>query len=298
MLSETKLDLNHVEHVDQDGTVDVIIDEIETVDAGNFIWLVSITASIGGLLFGYDTGIISGVLVYLHDDLGHFLSASEKELVTSLCSAGAFVGAIAAGLTADKFGRKVAIYFASVLFTVGAVIQAAAYSLPQMAVGRLVVGFGVGSAAAIVPLYLAEIAPARYRGRVIGLNNMSITFGAVIAYAIGAAFASVSHGWRYMVGLGGVPSVILFCLLPFVPESPRQLIFHGHREQARQVLEMIYRDATPSMVDDKIRRIEHAVDQSKENLDSKSRWAAVKKMHTDPACFRALVCACGLSKLF
>lgn len=98
--------------------------------------------------------------------------------------------------------------------------------------------------------------------------------------------AKVSNGWRYMVGLGGVPSAILFCLLPFVPESRRQLIFHGHREQARKVLEMIYCDSTPAMVDDKIRRIAQAVDQSKGNLDSKSRWAAVKKMHADPACFR------------
>jgi MFS transporter, SP family, solute carrier family 2 (myo-inositol transporter), member 13 len=109
------------------------------------------------------------------------------------------------------------------LFTIGAVIQAASYSIAQMSVGRLVVGFGVGSAAMVVPLYIAEIAPTKVRGRLIGLNNMSITGGQVISYGIGAAFAHVSHGWRYMVGLGAVPAVILACLLPFCPESPRQL---------------------------------------------------------------------------
>ena len=109
------------------------------------------------------------------------------------------------------------------LFTVGAVIQAASYSIAQMSVGRLVVGFGVGSAAMVVPLYIAEIAPTKVRGRLIGLNNMSITGGQVVSYGIGAAFAHVNHGWRYMVGLGAVPAIILACLLPLCPESPRQL---------------------------------------------------------------------------
>jgi MFS transporter, SP family, solute carrier family 2 (myo-inositol transporter), member 13 len=99
------------------------------------------------------------------------------------------------------------------LFAIGAVLQAAAYSLAQMAVGRLVVGFGVGSAAMVVPLYIAEIAPTNVRGRMIGLNNMSITGGQVVSYGIGAAFAHVPHGWRYMVGLGAVPAIILGCCL-------------------------------------------------------------------------------------
>lgn len=281
---------------DQQHELAAEIDEIETTTVGKFIWLIAITASTGGMLFGYDTGIISGVLVYLNDDLGHVLSPNDKELVTSLCSAGAFLGAILAGLTADRFGRKGPIYFACILFTGGAIIQGASYSLAQMAVGRLLVGFGVGSAAMIVPLYLSEIAPARFRGRVVGLNNSSICFGGVIAYAIGAAFAHVNHGWRYMVGLGGVPSLILACLLPFCPESPRQLVAKGRLDEARNVIQRIYCNATPDMVEEKVQRIESSVHQSMETLESKSRWAAIKKMHTDPACFRALLCACTLSK--
>src|SRR5271156_6839529 len=109
----------------------------------------------------------------------------------------------------DQFGRKGAIYAGCFLFTGGAVLQAASYTIAQMAVGRLVVGFGVGSAAMVVPLYIAEIAPSNVRGRLIGLNNMSITGGQVISYGIGAAFAHVNHGWRYMVGLGAVPAIIL-----------------------------------------------------------------------------------------
>lgn len=146
------------------------LDTIELTPTGKFAWLVSITAGVGGLLFGncvsgasvvwhctyrvplgYDTGIISAVLVYLYSDLSRELSSKEKELVTSITSGGAFVGAIIAGVSADRFGRKVAIYSGCFLFIIGAVLQATAFSLAQMAVGRLVVGLGVGSAAMIVP---------------------------------------------------------------------------------------------------------------------------------------------------
>lgn len=124
------------------------LDTIETTNSGAFVWLVAVTASIAGGLFGYDTGIISAVLVNLGTSLdGRVMNPSEKEAITSLCSGGAFFGAIAAGLTADKFGRKTSIYIGCALFTIGAVIQAAAYSLAQMCVGRFIVGLGVGSAA-------------------------------------------------------------------------------------------------------------------------------------------------------
>jgi SP family myo-inositol transporter-like MFS transporter 13 len=124
------------------------LDTIEETDSGYFVWLVAAAASIAGGLFGYDTGIISAVLVNLGTDLDHrIMTSSEKEAITSLCSAGAFFGAIAAGLTADKFGRKTSVYVGCVLFTIGAILQASAYSFGQMCAGRLIVGLGVGSAA-------------------------------------------------------------------------------------------------------------------------------------------------------
>jgi SP family myo-inositol transporter-like MFS transporter 13 len=128
------------------------LDSIESTKTGKFPWLVSITAAIGGSLFGYDTGINAAVLVSVHEDLGHTLSSSERELITSITSGGAFFGAIMAGLTADRYGRKPAIYFGCFLFAVGAIIQAASFSVAQMTVGRLVIGFGVGSAAMIIPM--------------------------------------------------------------------------------------------------------------------------------------------------
>lgn len=106
---------------------------------------------------GYDTGVISAVLVSLNDDLGHVLSTSEQELITSLTSGGALVGAVIAGLPADKYGRKFGIYIGCLLFLLGSIIQAASYSVAQMAVGRFVVGLGVGSAAMIIVSVSNEI---------------------------------------------------------------------------------------------------------------------------------------------
>jgi SP family myo-inositol transporter-like MFS transporter 13 len=109
-----------------------------------------------------DTGVISGVLVVLGNDLnGRPVSDHEKEAITALCAAGAFIGSIIAGLTSDRYGRKPSIWFASVLFTVGAIVQATSYTIAQMCVGRFLIGLGVGSAAMIIPLYIAEISPAK-----------------------------------------------------------------------------------------------------------------------------------------
>lgn len=308
-LSMVEADVTHLEMLD-DTTEANTIDDIAT---SWFVWLVALTSSIAGSLFGYDTGIISAVLVYLGNDLdGRPVSSNEKELITSLCSGGAFVGAIIAGLTADRvrkpctpfnlhqaddtlqYGRKMAIYVGCMLFTVGAILQAAAYSIAQMSVGRLVVGFGVGSAAMVVPLYIAEIAPTKVRGRLIGLNNMSITGGQVISYGIGAAFANVDNGWRYMVGLGAVPAILLACLLPFCPESPRQLVYHGKLEEAKRVIAKIYKGASGEQVRGKVALIARACEEAKELNENESRWSKIKQLHTVPANLRALVCACGL----
>jgi MFS transporter, SP family, solute carrier family 2 (myo-inositol transporter), member 13 len=133
-------------------------------------------------LTGYDTGYISSVLVTIGESLGHTLSSKEEELVTSLTSGGALLGAVFAGMIADRFGRRWPIWSACVVFVIGTVLQTAAYSVSQFAVGRFVVGLGVGSAAMIVPLYIGELAPAKYRGRMIAFNNMSVTFGQMVRY--------------------------------------------------------------------------------------------------------------------
>lgn len=139
-----------VEHVEAMNSDD--LDTIESTRCSKYAWLVSITAGVGGFLFGYDTGIISAILVYLGTDLGSAVNPSQKELITSITSGGAFIGAVVAGLCADRYGRKMGIYNGCILFIIGAIIQAASFSIVQMTVGRAVVGLGVGSAAMIVPV--------------------------------------------------------------------------------------------------------------------------------------------------
>ncbi|KAI5273483.1 myo-inositol transporter [Aureobasidium subglaciale] len=283
-------------HIEQIESVENLEDDsIETLDVSWFVWLVAITASIAGGLFGYDTGIISAILVSLGTSLdGRETTSNEKELITSLCSGGAFFGCIISGLTADKFGRKGAIYAACVLFFAGSILQASSYSIAQMAVGRLVVGFGVGSASAVVPMYLAEIAPTKVRGRLMGLNNMSITGGQVLSYGIGAAFNHVSHGWRYMAGLGALPPIILVCLLPYCPESPRQLIYHNKLEEAEVVIRNIYKGASELQIRNKVALIGQSCELSKEINEFETRWAKIKRLHQGSN-FRALLVACGLA---
>jgi SP family myo-inositol transporter-like MFS transporter 13 len=241
---------------------------------------------------GYDTGVISAVLVSLKSDLGHHLSPNEQELITSLTSGGALVGAIIAGLSADKYGRKLAIYLGCFLFIIGAIIQATSFGLAQMSVGRFVVGLAVGSAAMIIPLYIGELAPARYRGRMIAFDNMSVTLGQLISYALGAGFAEVSHGWRYMVAIGVVPALILGTLLPLCPESPRQLLYHNHPEQALAVLRRTYPNATEQQLTDKLNLIQFSITEVKQATGDKSMWWIFKQLGTDAANRRALICAC------
>lgn len=152
-----------------------------------------------------------------------------------------------------------------------------------------------------MPLYISEIAPAKYRGRMIAMETCNITGGQFIAYCIGAGFAEVKHGgWRYVVGIGAVPAILLAVFLPWCPESTRQLVAHGKREQADGVLARLYPNATPQQRQNKIRAIEQDLQQASESMAHKSLWWSYKQLHVVPANFRALITACavmGVSQL-
>lgn len=243
---------------------------------------------------GYDTGVISAVLVNLGTDLGKKLSSSEQELITSITSGGALVGAVIAGLTSDKYGRKLGIYLGCFLFTVGAIVQAVAFSLAQMTVGRFVIGIGVGSAAMIIPLYIGEMAPARSRGRLIVFDNLFVAGGQLVSYAIGAGFTEVTHGWRYMVGIGAAPAIALAVMMPWCPESPRQLISHGRIEDARNTISRIWPNASPEQVASKIKLIQRSIEESVSCVSDKTLWWQIKQLFTVPANLRALTTACAV----
>ncbi|KAI1427632.1 myo-inositol transporter [Xylaria sp. FL1777] len=284
----------HVENAEDCVKAKTFDNSIDDTKPSRKVWTIILTVAMGGFLFGYDTGYISSVLVSLGDDLGHTLSSQEQELITSITSGGALVGALIAGLPADKFGRKFGIYVGCALFLAGSIIQAAAFSVPQMTVGRFVVGLGVGSASMIVPLYIGEISVAKYRGRMVALNNVSVTFGQLIAYSLGAGFIHVSHGWRYIVAIGGVPPILLTILLAGCPESPRLLLMHKKLEQAKSALTSLYPYATEAQVRSKIDLLVYAIEEEANLVGSRSLWSQFKELHCIPANLRALVTACGI----
>lgn len=198
-----------------------------------------------------------------------------------------------AGLISDRFGRKSPIWVACVVFVLGTLLQTAAYSVPQFATGRFVVGLGVGSAAMVVPLYIGELAPAKYRGRLIAFNNMSVTFGQLVASAIGAGLAHVNGpGWRGTVGIGAIPAIALGIMLFWCPESPRQLVAHGRYEVAEAVLLRIYPGSTFEQRQAKIRSIEISIEEATSDLAKETLWKGFVRIFSTPATARAVLAVC------
>ena len=195
--------------------------------------IIAATAALGGLLFGYDTGVISGALLFLGK--AFHLSHLMLGVVTSIALAGAAGGAACAGLLADRIGRRPILLLTAAIFVAGAIASAAAPDLATLLAGRLLVGIGIGGASMLTPLYLAEIAPARERGALVSFNQLAVTLGILVSYLVGYGFASTGS-WRWMLGLGGVPGVILLIGMLLLPETPRWLAGHGHADRAKQAL--------------------------------------------------------------
>ena len=163
-----------------------------------------------------------------------------------------------------------------------------------MCIGRFCIGLGVGSASMIVPLYIAEISPARFRGRMISVDMIFLGTGSVLAYAFDAAFYKVPHGWRYMIGIGAIPSIVLGVLLFWCPESPRQLMYHGRREQCERIIRRIYPNASEQQVQEKLLSIEHGVNAAKSLNEEISLRKSMNMLFAIPANRRAGIAACGL----
>lgn len=188
-------------------------------ESNTMLVVLCLIASIGGLLFGYDTGIISGALVVIDQDF--YLNDVDEELIVSLTVAGALISSIFAGKLGDTIGRKPVILMSSVAFIVGSVIMAVALDFVSLIIGRFIVGLGVGSASMIVPIYLAECAPTKYRGSIVAVMNVAVTFGELLACIIASIFSTTPGGWRYMLGIAAIPALIQLVGFSVMPESPR-----------------------------------------------------------------------------
>ncbi|KAK9323043.1 general substrate transporter [Lipomyces orientalis] len=273
--------------------------DIENGKPNPFVFLLTILVSFSGFLFGYDTGYISGALVAMGTDLGHAITSSEKELITSATSLGALLGGIIAGTLADILGRKWVTIGANTLFVVGAGIQTGAHTVWTMIGGRFVMGWGVGIASLIAPLYISEMAPARFRGRLVILNVLAITGGQVIAYAIGAGLETLPNGWRVLVGLGIVPAAAQMVMFVYMPETPRYLVRRGEIERARHVVRWIYSSREGAIEEEVVVRKVKLLEIY--NNDQHPEWSglrrfkyALKQLYCVPGHFRALIVACGL----
>jgi sugar porter (SP) family MFS transporter len=196
-------------------------------------------AALGGLLFGYDTGVISGALLFIRTEFD--LSPTMQGVVAGIALVGAAVGAAFAGSLSDRFGRQMVLVVTGLVFVIGALIAALAPGTSTLLVGRVIVGIGIGFASMLTPLYLAEMAPASNRGALVSLNQFAITCGILVSYVVGYLFAQAGQ-WRWMLALGALPGAILAAGMLVLPETPRWLAGHGRMADAAAVLRRLRGD--------------------------------------------------------
>ncbi|ESZ96878.1 hypothetical protein SBOR_2743 [Sclerotinia borealis F-4128] len=230
------------EEDDEDEDVSILLEK-NLKRPGLFVWLLTFSAGISGLLFGYDTGVISSTIISLHTSLGRPLTTLDKSLITSCTSLFALLISPLSGLLASSLGRKRVVLLADLAFVLGALIQAVTTSVWGMILGRSIVGLAVGAGSFVTPLYISELAPSMWRGRLVVLNVLFITLGQVVAYIVGWAFVewgTLETGWRWMVGLGAVPAAVQMMVMIFMPETPRWLVQVGRVDEGRSVLSRVF----------------------------------------------------------
>lgn len=239
---------------------------------GVSIGLVAAVSALGGFLFGYDTGVISGALLPISSEF--HLEVTGQQIVTSGILVGCIIGALAAIPISERLGRKTTVLTTGIIFTVGALFVAVAPSIGTLIAARVILGVGVGGASQIVPVYVAELAPAKHRGRLVVLFQLMITFGILVAYLAGYA---LSEEWRLMFGLAAIPAIILAVGMLFLPESPRWLVKHDRLERARGILRNIRGDVdtADSEIDD--------ISRTSASEPTSRQWETLRQQWVRPA---------------
>ena len=211
-----------------------------------FTLMVAAIGALGGLLFGYDTGVISGAIIFITKDFA--LPTGLQEFVVSIVLIGCFAGALFAGGGADFLGRRLTLISAGLLFGIGAIVSAIAPSIVVLLGARFAVGFAIGISSVTAPLYISEIAPPQHRGALVSLYQWAITIGILIADLVDYGF-SRSGDWRAMLLIAIVPALLLVIGMIVLPESPRWLFAHGRPDVARSVLARSRPDVETAVAD-------------------------------------------------
>lgn len=208
------------------------------------VYFLTSVAALGGLLFGYDTAVISGAIGFLQTKFE--LTAAMKGWAASSAIVGCIFGAMFAGALSDKWGRKKVLILTAVLFGVSAIGSAILRDLTEFTIARFVGGLGVGAASMLSPLYITELAPAAIRGRLVSIYQLAIVLGILLIFFVnmliqdlGNEAWNVEYGWRWMLGSETLPAILFLVAIFFVPESPRWLMKAGREDEANDVLTKI-----------------------------------------------------------
>jgi sugar porter (SP) family MFS transporter len=242
----------------------------------------AVIAALGGLLFGYDTGIIASALLFIRSDFD--LSSFQQGMVVAAVPIGAVFGAALAGSLSDKYGRRRMILLAAGLFIAGSIVSALAPGAEVLIVARVFIGFAIGLASATCPVYISEVAPAALRGRLVTLFQLAVTVGILVAYVVGLALEP-SGSWEWMLALGAVPAFLLGAGILAMPQSPRWLVMIGDSIEARK--ELLQLRETTEEVEAELSEIEASIDTEKGSYRDLRR----------PAIKAALVVGVGLAIL-
>ncbi|MCK9614237.1 MAG: MFS transporter, partial [Candidatus Omnitrophica bacterium] len=244
------------------------------------IYIIAFIAALAGLLFGYDTGVISGAILYLKDQFN--LTSLVVERVVSAVLLGAVIGAAFSGAMADKLGRRRSIVITALLFSIGAVGSAFSPSILVLIGCRLLIGLAIGVASYVAPLYISEISPAKARGSLVSLNQLMITCGIVVSYLVDYMLTLGKNEWRWMFGLGAIPATILLIGMIYLPETPRWLISRGLIDKAKDVL---CRTGSADNIDNEIKNISSSIS------DKVCCWSEVFAPWVRPALFVGIALA-------
>ncbi|MEU4214167.1 sugar porter family MFS transporter [Actinoplanes sp. NPDC026623] len=214
-----------------------MLDFLRELRANGVVTRVAAIAAIGGFLFGYDTGVISGALLYIKEDFD--AGSFEQEAIVSVLLLGAAAGALLSGWLADRIGRKWTKIISGSVYVIGALGCAFAMNIPMLIGFRALLGFSVGTASFVSPMYISEVAPPKARGGLTSFNQLAVTTGIATAYLVNYAFKDVPGDWRWMLGVAVIPGAALAIGMLTVPRTPRWLVEQGQDDNARKALERL-----------------------------------------------------------